>query len=579
MKKLSLTPSEPRTLRERAENATTIVFSKLKSYVAMLHTRLQKQDGNSKAIETLRNDVIAEMGIPFSREVAGSVERAIFQSWVQGKPMYEGEPEYFSTEPQYEEPVVGKMATNTVPPLWSEALRYLGSCEYVLDKQLFGSCERHLATLPDDQKEGYMPAYVAETINDIGKADSVFGKWLTTQISGRGTHESMRGCGPVNTPQSRFWFVFKRKFKVSKKAKLFFQVCLCLEYGLQGTRGVDNWAKKVLAEDDVSDKKNGIKAISYAKAWRDICKSGKTNRGVEFDAHTSGLVHILMEWGQYSMYEIDCYHSKWRKLHFRMVAKLKSRCPFMATWSIKEILIWAKSCTTVGQYGGGKKAITGQILDIKWDHSKNCWKIPNEGLVVPKPFEKLLAGIEDPQEAVKLFEKKVGSPYATHFKSCFPMIPLIVERLTTWAGGSVPEDRVVGIGGWQCPILDYRELDTKKHGISFVDDEGLKHGCGVSTLVESSYTDVLAKLIHNLDSFNMFSFVLKCKEKNIPCRAIHDAVVIPIAYLEWAMKTFSHCFLETHKQSNLPFDVTTLWKEQGDWEPWKHDHTPMVVGL
>ena len=569
MAKLTLTPGT-RTVREKTVEAAAAVFTRLHSFIDAMYRR---QRGSSEFVERLRSVVLEETGESFSSGTMTKVEQAIFQAFLQHKPLLEGEPEYVNDKPQDEDPVVANHATIPIPALWAESYRYLGGVPFVLDRQIFDACRTHLQSLTPVEQQSYMPPHVEETTTQIETGGiPVYLHWSEAQRSGRG-NEGGRGVGPMFNPKARWWFVFKHKFKVSKKAKRFYMVSLCLKYGLKGERDLDTWSKTILKLSDVSSK-HEVEMLSHAKAWRDIQKSGKTNRGVEFDADTSGLVHLLMQWGQYSLHDIDNLHGKWRKLHMRMVARLKVYCPWMAGMSVKEILVWAKAITTPCMYGGGKRAITSQIFGVEWDHAKNSWMIPSDGLEIPTPWVNLMKDIECPNKALERFEKTVGTKYAQMFRSCFPFVSKINKAAVEWATKTPISERFVGMAGWRCPIVDYKELKKKMHPI-YVENDGLDLKTNVSTLAESEHTDVLAKLIHGLDSYNMMLFVSRCKARGIPVRAIHDAVVIPIAFLEWGMLEFSRCFLETHRENHCPWSTP-------DWQSWAekgHTHVPMVVSI
>jgi len=93
----------------------------------------------------------------------------------------------------------------------------------------------------------------------------------------------------------------------------------------------------------------------------------------------------------------------------------------------------------------------------------------------------------------------------------------------------------------------------------------------------------MAFFAHNLDSAIMMMTVIRLKIMGIPCRWIHDAVIVPAPFIGIAMEVYNEVAMQVHSECHLPQPVQDILKkddEGWEWEGysgWKYKVDGKVV--
>jgi hypothetical protein len=579
------------SLKDAATAATELCFEAHSEYISDLYLRGRDAD---EFVRRLRKDVLHLTGLPFSVPLARRTHSAILEAYFRYKPKRKGKYEFYTLAPCCKLPVVTRNPSMEVGPDWAQAIKYFGTCAHRVDGEMLQAVAKHRNQLlhsggdnATDNAEKYCPAHVIEVLVDMyGEEQDCFVSYHQLQESGR-IIEELRGGGSANNKISRA-LLLDTNFTVCNKENLeIFESAIRLKYGVSGK--IKDWASRVIDKYDVSDH-HRCEEINLACGWRDIISKGGSHHTIEIDAHTSGMVHMLMQVGLWKRRDICSRTKGWEKLYTRIARMIRMSCPWAGHLPMSEIMSIAKKVMSPSMYGGGSAAIVPQFFK-NVQHNDGNWVFPSRRLVVPDYYQPLFEEsmkvydkgvghhvdiLSDTQDGLTCFDKEVTKKYSQYFRKCFPFVkgrgkedPGLFGKFISH--GEDNPNGLIELAGMQIQIHPFTEDKLRKVGVTAYDEEGYRHSTGIYPLVESSYTDLMAKCTHLLDSYQMALFGCMAEEEGVCVRPILDAVKIPIGKLKWALETASQTFLHVHAKPRFPVGTEGFKVWQGE--------TPSVWGF
>jgi len=573
------------SLKETTDAATELCFEAHSEYVADLYRRGREAD---EFVTRLRKDVLHATGLPFSVPLARRTHSSILEAYFKYKPKKEGEYRFYTLEPSGKLPIVTRNPSMEVGADWSQAVKHFGTCGHLVDGRMLEAVSQYRDKLLNsgaddatDDAEKYLPLHVLEILAEMyGEEQPCFGDYSQLQESGR-IIEDFRGGGSANNKISRA-LLLDANFEVCDKENLeIFENCIRLKYGVSGK--IKNWASRVLDRYDVSDH-HKCEEINLACAWRDIISKGGSHHMVEIDAHTSGMVHMLMQVGLWIRRDICARSKGWEKLYTRIARMIRMSCPWAGHLPMSELMAIAKKVMSPSMYGGGSTAIVPQFFKGVKGADKGEWVFPSRPLNVPDIYQPLFMEdlkvydggvakkvqvLSDIADGLTCFDKEVTKKYSQYFRKCFPFVkgrgkedPGLFGKFIAY--GEANPNGLIELAGSQVQMHPFAEDKLRKVGVTGYDAEGYRHSTGVYPLVESSFTDLMAKATHLLDSWQMALFGCMAEEEGVCVRPILDAVKVPIGKLKWALATASQTFLHVHSKPRFPVGTEGFKVWQGE---------------
>jgi len=572
------------SLKETTDAATELCFEAHSEYVADLYNRGREAD---EFVTRLRKDVLYTTGLTFSVPLARKTHSSILEAYLKYKPKKEGAYPFYTLEPSGKLPIVTRNPSMEVGADWSQSVKYFGTCGHLVDGRMLEAVSIHRNALlhsgaddATDDAENYLPLHVLQILAKMyGEEQECFVSYHQLQESGR-MIEELRGGGSANNKISRA-VLLDTNFVVCDKENLeILENCIRAKYGVSSK--IKDWASRVLNKYDVSDH-HKCEEINLACCWRDIITKGGSHHTVEIDAHTSGMVHMLMQVGLWIRRDICARTKGWEKLYTRIARMIRMSCPWAGHLPMSEIMAIAKKVMSPSMYGGGSTAIVPQFFkNVK--HGDGNWVFPSRSLVVPDYYQPLFNEtikvydkgvghhvdiLSDTQDGLTCFDKEVTKKYSQYFRKCFPFVkgrgkedPGLFGKFISH--GEANPNGLMKLAGMQVQIHPFTEDKLRKVGVTAYDAEGYRHSTGVYPLVESSYTDLMAKHTHLLDSYQMALFGCMAEEEGVCVRPILDAVKVPAGKLKWALEAASQTFLHVHAKPRFPVGTEGFKAWQGE---------------
>lgn len=589
-------PSTSDTKFDTAKKAAEAFFMSHLLYYRMLFGLGNK--GTKEIVATAMRSVARRCDFDYNAKLFNDVmPKAIARAWIATRRKLKNVTRHFLLAPSENPAVISRDPDVEVPRLWRLAVKVMNRIPFVLDSRMFEACKKHAKSLKGQARKTYMPWHVAEVLSDVlramRKARAIYIEHGLLQLSGRGG-QGGRGAFTMYFKISRSLFLFSRAYDVSRSAKKCIANALADKHGLCSKYGsITTWAKKIVEAYDVTSAAKADE-LSNALMWLEVCETGKTARGLAFDANTSGLVNQLCQFGshgiRYFASMVDANHPRWKKLH-RIFAKALMKSDklsrFLDGLPMEAVIKIAKLITQPGMYAGGMNAITMQFFDgVEYNRNTKEWRLPKEHRKQTKvtlPLQDWMTVLVedgmDNQEFLNEFCKEFAAPAHRVFLYTFPFIARLTAAFGKWAEED-PENLVLGIKGWKYQSLNWRL--TKRRS-----DKPIKFGDGQKEKLyrcsESANTELMAFFAHNLDSAIMMMTVIRLKIMGIPCRWIHDAVIVPAPFIGIAMEVYNEVAMQVHSECHLPQPVQDILKkddEGWEWEGysgWKYKVDGKVV--
>lgn len=572
------------SIKDTTDAATELSFEAHSEYVADLYSRGRDAD---EFVTRLRKDVLHTTGLPFSVPLARKTHSSILEAYFKYKPKKEGEYPFYTLEPSGKLPIVTRNPSMKVGADHTQAVKYFGTCGHMVDGRMLEAVSIHRNALLNsgaddatDDAEKYLPLHVLEILAEMyGEEQECFVSYHQLQESGR-IIEELRGGGSANNKISRA-LLLDSNFTVCDKENLeIFEAALRLLYGISGK--IKDWASRVLDRYDVSDH-HKCEEINLACGWVDIITKGGSHHMIEIDAHTSGMVHMLMQVGLWVRRDICARTKGWEKLYTRIARMIKMSCPWAGHLPMSKLLAIAKKVMSPSMYGGGSTAIVPQFFKGVMSAGKDEWVFPSRPLNVPDIYQPLFMEsmkvyeggvakrvqvLSDTQDGLICFDKEVTKKYSQYFRKCFPFVkgrgkdPGLFGKFI--AHGEANPNGLIELAGMQVQMHPFAEDKLRKVGVTAYDEEGYRHSTGVYPLVDSGYTDLMAKTTHLMDSWQMALFGCMAEEEGVRVRPILDAVKVPIGKLKWALTTASQTFLHVHSKPRFPVGTEGFKAWQGE---------------